>query len=184
MFSLYRSLLYLYPPAQRREYGEEMLAVLREIHAETTEKGTLARSVFWVREVQGLLGGALQEHFRTITGSYRSQPLFPRRFTMRSEFRFPRATATLMTIILGAVVMAIEKATAIENSIPPFSPHVGPIQPAHFTFLPTLLLILFFACVGGVLGWTILFALHRSGVHRIADFDPSRDMGSRGRLSA
>jgi hypothetical protein len=182
VFSLYRSLLYLYPPAHRREYSEEMLAVFHEIHAETTEKGTRARSVFWVREVLGLVGGALQEHFRTI-GPYHARPLPPRRFAMRSEFRFPRATATLMTIILAAVVMAIEKATAIQNSIPPSSQHVGPIQPAHFTFLPTLLLILAFAGVGGILGWAILFALHRSGLHRIADFDPSK-MGSRGRLSA
>ena len=66
---------------------------------------------------------------------------------MRSEFRFPKATATLMTIILAAVVMAIEKATAIQNSILPSSPPVGPTQPAHFTFLPTLLLILSLACL-------------------------------------
>ena len=94
---------------------------------------------------------------------------------MRSEFRFPKATVTLMTIILAAVVMAIEKATAIQNSVPPSSQHVGPIQPAHFTFLPTLLLILSFGCISGLLGWAILFALHRSGAQRLADFDPSRE---------
>lgn len=180
MSSLYCSLLYLYPPGHRREYGEEMIAVFREIHTDTTEKGLLARGVFWVREVRGLLAGALQEHLRTIAGPHHSRPLFPRRFTMRSEFRFPRATTTLMTIILAAVVMAIEKATAIQNSIAPSSPHVGPIHPAQFTFLPTLLLILAIAGAGGTLGWAILFALHRSGLHRLADFDPSRELNSRG----
>jgi hypothetical protein len=175
MFSLYRSLLYLYPPAHRHEYGEEMMTVFREVRSETAKLGTLARGSFWVREVQGLLTGAVQEHLRTIIGSHYPSPIFSRRLSMRSEFRFPRATVTLMTIILAAVVMAIEKATAIQNSVPPSSPHVGPIQPAHFTFLPTLLLILSLACLSGLLGWAVLFVLHRSGAHRLADFDPSRE---------
>jgi hypothetical protein len=184
MLSLYRSLLYLYPPSYRTEYGEEMVAVFHELQTEILKQSRLAQSVFWAREVEGLLRGALHEHLRTFAGSRDPSPLFSRRLNMRSEFRFSKATPTLMTIILGAVVMAIEKATAIQNSIPPSSQHVGPIQPAHFTFLPTLLLILSFGCVGGVLGWAVLFALHRSGVHRIAGFDPSQELGSRGRLSA
>jgi hypothetical protein len=127
----------------------------------------------YVREVHGLLAGALKEHVRSFTGSYGPSPLFARRLAMRSEFRFPKATVTLMVIILAAVVMAIEKATAISASVPRTSPHVGPIQPEHFTLFPTLLLIVSFACVAGALGWAILFALHRSGVHRLADFDPA-----------
>jgi hypothetical protein len=183
MVSLYRSLLYLYPPAHRHEYGEEMMAVFREVQGVTANQGMPARALFWVREVQGLLAGALREHLRTITGShYPSMPIFSRRLSMHSEFRFPKATVTLMTIILAAVVMAIEKATAIQNSIPPSSPHVGPIQPTHFTFLPTLILILLFACLVGILGWVILFALHRSGAQRLADFDPSRERSSAGGL--
>src|SRR5258705_13585227 len=168
MFSLYRSLLYLYPPAHRYEYGEEMMTVFREIQSETAKQGTLARGLFWVREVQGLLTGAVREHLRTTR--YPS-PIFSRRLSMRSESRFPKATVTLMTIILAAVVMAIEKATAIQNSVPPSSPHVGPIQPAHFTFLPTLLLILSCPCLVGILGWAVLFALPPSGARRLADFD-------------
>ena len=35
------------------------------------------------------------------------------RFRMRLEFRFPRATATLMTIMVAAVVLTIEQARAI-----------------------------------------------------------------------
>jgi hypothetical protein len=182
MFSLYRSLLYLYPPAHRHEYGEEMIDVFREVQDEAAKQGVPARALLWLREVQGLLAGALGEHLRNIAGSPRSSPIFSRRLSMRSEFRFPKATATLMTIILAAVVMAIEKATAIQNSVPPSSPRVGPIQPAHFTLLPTLLLILSFACLGGIVGWGILFALHRSGTQRLADFDPSRVRASGGGL--
>jgi len=178
MFSLYRSLLYLYPPAHRYEYGEEMMAVFVELETETWKKGALARGLFCAREVKGLLGGALLEHVRTIAGAHRPSPFFSRRLTVRTEFRFPKATATLMTIILAAIVMAIEKAKAIQASIPYSNPHVGPIQPAQFTLLPTLLLIMAFACMSGGIGWAILFALHRSGVHRLAEFDPSGDQGS------
>src|SRR6266576_6555723 len=121
MFSLYHSLLYLYPPAHRHEYGEEMITVFREVQTETARRGMLARVLFWLRELQGLLAGALCEHLRTITGSHYPSPIFSRRLSMRSEFRFPKATVTLMTIILAAVVMAIEKATAIQDSILPSS---------------------------------------------------------------
>jgi len=173
MFSVYRSLLYLYPSAHRREYGEEMTTVFLDAEADTRQKGILCTGRFWMREVQGLLSGALQEHVRSLLGSSSARVIFPRRPIMRSEFRFPKATATLMTIILAAVVMAIEKATAIVNSVPHGGPHVGPIQPAHFTLFPTLLLILTFGCVAGAVGWAIAFALHRSGVQRLADFSPS-----------
>jgi len=181
MFSVYRSLLYLYPAAHRREYGEEMLAVFLEVQAETRPKSILRRGGFWIREVQGLLGGALLEHFRSLMGSSYPLPIFPRRPIMRSEFRFPKATATLMTIILAGVVMAIEKATAIVNSVPHTGPNVGRIQPAHFTLFPTLLVILTFGGVAGALGWAIAFALHRSGMQRLADFDPSGQQPSAGR---
>ena len=98
---------------------------------------------------------------------------------MRSEFRFPKVTVTLMTIILAGVVLAIEKATAIHASVPDSYQHVGPIQPAHFTFLPTMLVIMGGACLAGAIGWAILFALHRSGVQRLAEFDPASHQGER-----
>jgi hypothetical protein len=125
-----------------------MVAVFHELQTEILKQSRLAQSIFWAREVEGLLRGALHEHLRTFAGSRHASPLFSTRLTMRSEFRFSKAIPALMTIILAAVVMAIEKATAIQNSIPPSSPHVGPIQPAHFTFLPTLVLILALAGVG------------------------------------
>jgi hypothetical protein len=181
MFSVYRSLLYLYPVAHRREYGEEMLAVFLDAQADTRTKNILHTGRFWIREVQGLLGGALQEHFCSLMGSSYPVVSFPRRPIMRSEFRFPKATATLMTIILAGVVMAIEKATAIVNSVPHTGPHVGPIQAAHFTLFPTLLVILAFGCVAGAIGWAIAFALHRSGMQRLADFNPSGQQPSAGR---
>jgi hypothetical protein len=184
MFSVYRILLYLYPPACRSEFGEEMLAVFRAAQTEAWKKDTFMRTRFCAREITGLVAGALSEHVRTIAGFDRPPLIFSRRFNMRSEFRFPKITVTLMTIILAGVVLAIEKATAIEASVPDFYQHVGPIQPAHFTFLPTMLVILGGACLAGAIGWAILFALHRSGLHRLAEFDPASHQGSGGRTHA
>ncbi len=186
MLSLYRFLLRLYPPAYRDEFGAEMLAVFGDAQAETWKKGVLARGVFCAREVAGLLRGALVEHLQGIAGSdlltaSRSRirlSIFPlRRFTMRSEFRFPKATAPLMAIILALIVVAIERAKAIQASLPHTNPHVGPIQPAQFTLFSTLVVVLAITCAAGLLGWAILFALRRSGLHRLSEFNPSERVG-------
>lgn len=169
MLELYRRLLYLYPSAHRFEYGEEMLAVFREVEAEASTKGMLARGAFQGREIAGLLKGAVQEHLR-LTGGAKHWPLVPsRRFMMRNEFRFPKATAFLMTVILAGVVLAIDRAEAIQVSLPHTNPPVGPIQPAHFVFFPIIALMLAVVYAAGIVGWAILFALRRSGVHRLSE---------------
>jgi hypothetical protein len=184
MLIVYRLLLYLYPPAHRSEFGDEMLTVFRATQTEVWKKDTLMRSRFCAREIKGLVAGALWEQARAICGLDRSPLLFSRRLNMRSEFRFPKITVTLMAVILAGVVLAIEKATAIRVSVPDSSPHVGPIQPAHFTFFPTMLVIFGGACLAGAFGWAILFALHRSGIHRLAEFDPASNPESGGHLSS
>jgi hypothetical protein len=122
-----------------------------------------------LREFAGLLCGALQEHSRVITGSN----LFPsssRRFTMRSEFHFPKTTPVLMTVILAGVILTIEKATAIQNSLPSAYPQqLPPIQPENFTFFPAMAVIFLSAYAAAVIGWAVLFALRRSGVHRLSE---------------
>jgi hypothetical protein len=183
MLSLCRYLLYLYPAAHRFEYGEEMAAVLCERQAESWNSGVVARWVFWAREIAGLLCGALQEHVRAMTGLC-PWAVFPlRRFSMRSEFRFPKATAWLMMVILAAVVMAIEKAKAIQASLPDTYPYVGPIQPAQFTLISSFVVLFVGGCVVGAVGWAVLFALRRSGVQRLSKLRPSGDRSSGGRLS-
>lgn len=177
MLFLYRCLLYLYPAAYRYEYGTEMVGVFREVLGERLNKGLLPQGKLLLREFAGLLSGALQEHSRAITGSN----LFPsssRRFTMRSEFRFPKATPILMIIILAGVILTIEKATAIEESLPLAYPErLPPIQPEHFTFFPAMAVIFLSAYAAAVIGWAVLFALRRSGVHRLsemADAEPRK----------
>jgi hypothetical protein len=180
MLILCRYLLRLYPAAHRLEFGTEMMAVLREREEETRGTGTVVRWVIVGREIAGLLYGAVQEQLRELAGSG-SWPVVPvRRFAMRTEFRFPKATPWLMTVILAAVVMAIEKAKAIQASVPASNPHVGQIQPEQFTFLTTVVTLFLIGCVTGAVGWAILFALRRSGVQRLSELRPSGSRGSSG----
>ncbi len=181
MLLLCHYLLYLYPPAHRIEFGEEMAEVLRESWTGLQTKGVLARLVFWAREVVGLLRGAMQEHVRVITGLHPWTEFPVRRFRMRSEFRFPKATGWLMVVILAVVVMAIEKAKAISASVPSTSMNVGPIQPEGFTTVWAFAMVLVGACVLGAVGWAVLFALRRSGMQRLSELRPSgeRDGGGK-----
>jgi hypothetical protein len=172
MPSLYRSLLYLYPPTFRDEYGEEMLAVLSEVDKETRKKSLFIRVARGAHEAGGLFYGALHEHARAVLGDYRGEMFSSRRIRMRSEFRFPKAALTLMTIILVAVIMVIEKAKAIQESVTSQGPAVGPIRP-DVTVLPTFAIVLVSACVAAAIGWAILFALRRSGVQRLSELNPS-----------
>src|SRR5580693_1147993 len=133
MATLSRYLLYLYPATHRMEFGEEMSEVLRERQSEFGKRGALARWILNGREMGGLLRGAAQEHVRAATGLYSWEEFPIRRIRMRTEFRFPKATPVLMTVILVAVLMAIEKARAIQLSVPPSHQQVGPIQSANFT---------------------------------------------------
>jgi hypothetical protein len=164
---LYRHALRLYPPLYRERFGEEMVAVFRELQAESATKGMIAQSVFGVRETAGVVAGALRERWR-VRGDDSVWLWFPtRRFTMRNEFRFPKTTAVLMTIILAGVVLAIQRGEAIQGSLPYANPPVGPIHPVHSALLPGVLFGLAFFYAAGLIGWAILFALRRSGVHRL-----------------
>jgi hypothetical protein len=168
MLALYRMLLCLYPAEYRSEYAEEMITVFREARGDERGKKLASYSDFCLRELAGLLRGAVREHLQRLTGSDRSRLFSSRRFTMCSAFRFPRSTWVLMTIILAGVIMAIEKASAIAESLPHSNPHLPPIQPASYAHLQGLVTV--FAAVYLLAGlvWALLFALRRSGLHRLS----------------
>ena len=171
MLTIYRFLLYLYPRAYRDEYGEEMMAVFREVRGEINNKGLPVQIAFGAREAGGLLRGAWRERVRRIAGAS------PRSLTMRSEFKFPRATVTLMLIIFGGVIVAIDRGRAVQSSVPYVNPSVGPIQPAQFTTLRAFSLAFAAACIVAAIGWAILFALHQSGVQRFSEVELSKRAG-------
>ncbi len=164
---VYRNLLRLYPAFHRKQFGEEMVAVFGEMQAETASKSKFERTAFWIREAAGVVSGALQEHWRALGGDSIGLWFPPRRFTMRTEFRFPKTTAVLMTVILAGVVVAIKKGETISSSY--VNPPIGPLPPTHSVLLGGIFLTLAFFYAAGLIGWAILFAMRRSGVHRLAD---------------
>ncbi|MFZ0805400.1 MAG: hypothetical protein WAN03_04425 [Candidatus Sulfotelmatobacter sp.] len=161
VLSLYRFLLRLYPAMHRLEYGDEMIAIFGEVRDEIRTKKWICRLQFYGRETAGLMAGIIQERLQGFPG---------RRFEMRNGFRFPKTTAILMAVILGGVMLAIQKGEAIEVSLAEVNPPIGPIQAApHSTLLSGIVVLWIFFCALGLAGWGVLFALRRSGVHRLAD---------------
>ena len=160
MLAVYRTLLYLYPTQHRRQFGEEMLAVFQDVWAE--KKGFITQTMISIREFTGLLKGAFREHLRGVSGAEGEVSLFPWRFTMHNGFRFPKATAVLMTLILAGVVVAIKKGEDIANSLPSVSQPIAPIHPMHITLLSPIVVLLVGFWAAGLIGGTVLFAVRRS----------------------
>jgi hypothetical protein len=175
MLTACRYLLYLYPEAYRKEFGAEMLAVLCDRQAEGRAKGFTQKWMIFSRELGGLFWGALQEQARAVDGFPSLQMLLPNwRLNMKPEFRFPKATAVLMPVILAAVVMTIEKAKAIQAAASNATPPVMPIPIERYTLLPAIGWLLVLGCAAGAVGWGILFAFRRSGMHRLSGLEVKR----------
>lgn len=176
MLTLCRSLLRLYPAQYREQFGDEMFAVLLDVRAEAPNRTLVARGKFYLREIAGLMSGALREHMRILTDAHVELSLSTGRCDMRNGFRFPKSTIVFMTLILGGVLTAIKKGEDIATSVPQ---DIGPVGPIHIHSVHPILLggmPIFFAVfyAAGLIGWAILFALRRSGVHRLADLSEQK----------
>jgi hypothetical protein len=161
VINLYRCLLYLYPAAYRHDFAREMALVFLESERAIRTECLAARIVFYARELSGLLSGALREQVRTLVGSYHCISFG--RFDMRPEFRFPRSTVFLMSVILAAVVLTIAKATSIELK---YGGALETVWPGLPLFLAVMLGLV---CLTVVIVWGILFAMRRTGMHRLAN---------------
>ena len=160
MLVIYRGLLCLYPVAYRREFGGEMALVFNNAYNDARERPLIQFAVFCAREAAGLLCGAAREHVRKVLGP--DDFLF-RRFDMRPEYRFPRSTVTLMLIILAGVILTIEKCAEVTMR------YSGPVVTMWSTFWSFVVLAFALICLAALGGWAILFALKRSGMHRLND---------------
>jgi hypothetical protein len=169
MLKVYRTLLRLYPAEHRQVFSEEMLEVLLEARNEVSEQKRFARGRLIVRESAGLLRGALRERFRMLTEIHHELSFVTGRLAMRNGFRFPKTTIVFMLLILGGVLSAIKRgediAASVPNANPPITVHV---QSVHSILLGGMPLFFAFFYAAGLIGWAILFALRRSGVHRLA----------------
>ena len=165
----YQRLLRLYPAEHRREFGDEMCAVFAEARVDLEGRSFATQTAFMVREIAGVVSGAIREHLRGFAGLDFDELFSTRRFDMRNGFRFPKATAILMTIIFLGVVIAIKKGESIANSLPHVNPTIPPIVEGHSALLPPIALYVGFFYVLGLIGWLILYALRRTGVQRLDD---------------
>jgi len=137
-----------------------MTSVFSQAHSAARKEGLGTLTIFCAHEIWGLLAGAAQERLR----SYPTWNVF-RRIDMRPEFRFPRSSISLMLVILVGVVLAIQKAKTIQVKYGADS-NIVPV----WSTLPQSLVVMFIAvCAVALAGWAILFALRRSGVHRLAN---------------
>ena len=162
MRRLYRSLLFLYPAPYRCEFADEMTYVFLQAEADTSSHSVGMRGAFDLREILGLMSGAVHTHICSLLGVDDWNSF--RRFNMRPQFRFPRSTVFLMCVILAGVTFAIQKAQHIQATL------TGtPVR--NQTAVP---LLVTFAIVyaAAAAGWAILFALNRSGTHRLSSLMP------------
>ena len=167
MLRLYRSLIYLYPAAYRNEFGLEMTSVFAQAKQDIRGQSLLRRGLFYAREAGGLLSGAARCRLGCVPGDDWT-PF--RRFNMNRQFRFPRSTVFLMCAILAGVAFAIEKAQHIQAN-----PTGNPLRTE--TAAP-LILSFILVYVAAAVGWGILFALRRTGMHRLSNLQ-TRHSGSR-----
>ena len=163
--TVYRCLLCLYPERYRDEFAEEMKSVFRDAQSDVPAAPT-AKISFYLREFCGLVSGALRAHFDRLFG-----PAIPfRRFDMQPQFRFPRSGVILMCVILAGVLLAIEKARTIEVKYGPREVMaVWNSLPWFLFFFPAL------ACATAAAVWGLLFALRRTGRHRLDGMRTSQD---------
>jgi len=149
VITVYRWLLCLYPRSYRNDFGDEMTLLFRDA-GNALPPALAAKVSFYRRELCGVLSGALRAHFDHFFG-----PAIPfPRFSMQRQFRFPRSTVFLMFVILAGVVLAIHKAQNVvqmKESLP--------------GLLVALALIL--AALVAAAAWGFLFALRRTGMHRL-----------------
>jgi len=91
---------------------------------------------------------------------------------MEPQFRFPRSTVFLMGVILAGVVLAINKARDIvqmKGGLPRGGEAVW--DPMLWSLLAALAVV----CIVVAAAWGILFALRRTGMHRLGNIESSLD---------
>ena len=183
MLSIYQALLKLYPAEYRAVFGDEMLCVLRGVHAEMAHARARQRLAFYLREVTGLLRGAASEQIREIhacginIGGTMNQ---------RSRCRFSRFSVVMMTVVLLISIELIAKGEGLSHYLfrmyTVSGQHVAgtPQQwdlgksfqywPSHYGLLSGVLVGFLIAWAAGIVAWAIAYLLRRTGVQRLDNF--------------
>ncbi|MGH9524502.1 MAG: hypothetical protein ACRD3E_18420 [Terriglobales bacterium] len=170
MRTLYRWLLRLYPCAFRLEFGAEMELVFADAMAASEKAGRWPTATFLTREFGGLIGGAVRERLNTDLSE-----AMVRRFTMsRNRFRFSWAAIGFMTLTLAIVLYIIREGRTIAGAMAgktyTFEGHTYTFYgTGHISFLQTFGFAFSVTVVLVLIVMAAMFALHRSGVHRLEE---------------
>ena len=168
MRAIYSFLLCLYPTAHRKEFGDEMTSVFREAQR-ALAPSLAAKLSFYQREYFGLLSGAVFAHANRLFGS--GIPF--RRFDMRPQFRFPRATVVLLLVNFVGAVFVIAKGKAMSRVVGTW--------PAFGSVALHLLVFALLAVSAAAIFSAVLHNLRCSGVHRFENVPTATNSGgSRG----
>ena len=91
---------------------------------------------------------------------------------MRS-FRFPRFAIFLMLACFFTILAAIDLAAEMSRTVQMTYPGAPNLEPMWWSKLPGVFGMVFvMQWAFGAAGYAILFALRRSGLHRLASLDP------------
>jgi hypothetical protein len=156
---LYRCLLRLYPASYQAAFADEMLTVYREAVTDATRRGGSARARFFMREIAGLLRGAVRE-WLTCDPASGFVLVLGRSFMIRPQFRFSTTGICFMVVSLGLAVAAIGKGSEIARADYPW-----------FSLLRPIAVCFAIAVVAGLCGWGVVFATRRSGSHRLSQIE-------------
>src|SRR5262245_47864247 len=95
-----------------------------------------------------------------------------RSLTMRS-FRFPRFAILLMLACFLAILSAIALAAEMARTVQMTYPGAPNLESMWWARLPGLFAMVFVMLGGaGAIGYAVLFALRRSGLHRLSSLEP------------
>src|SRR6185437_903707 len=116
MSFLYRLLLQLYPWRYRSIFGNEMLSVFSEAQAEFRASHFHRRSRFYLRELLGLIGGAVRERLEDSQGAAKRAVHSGGTMDRRSQcLRFPNFAILMMVLVFVIAIEIIAKGEGLSR---------------------------------------------------------------------
>jgi hypothetical protein len=104
--ALYRLLLKGYPAEFRREYGDEMLHVFRELASESwNRKGTAGLMSFWLRVLADLVRSVPQQHFLTLSGRFSVKTILSASLAVAVAAFLQLVVFTTLALLIGSVAV-------------------------------------------------------------------------------
>jgi hypothetical protein len=174
--ALFESLLRLYPRTYRGTFAEEMVQVFRQAEADAEERRFGERAAFYLRELVGLIGGAVRERLRRGKSRGKESPN-GESMKQKDQCRFPLFSILMMTIIFMIVIELIAKGEGLSQSL--FAIESGRgwdlgrsarLWPSHWGLISGIATGFLIAWLAGVTAWIVAYAMRRTGAQKLGEF--------------